>query len=94
MKIKPPNHSGNLVSLRRIEGQIRGLQRMIQERVYCVDILIQVRAVISALASVEEKILEKHFEGCVTAAVNGRSAAEKQKKLQEIMLLIKQFRQV
>ena len=91
---KYPNHSENLVSLRRIEGQIRGIQRMIEERKYCVDILIQVRAVISALARVEDKILERHFEGCVTHAVNDRSKNEKQQKLKEIMLLIKKFRKV
>jgi len=83
---KYSNHNENLVSLRRIEGQIRGIQHMIEERKYCVDILIQVRAVISALACVEDKILEKHFEGCVTNAVNGRSKSEKQQKLKEIML--------
>ena len=91
---KYPNHNENLISLRRIEGQIRGIQHMIEERKYCVDILIQVRAVISALACVEDKILEKHFEGCVTNAVNGRSKSEKQQKLKEIMLLIKKFRKV
>lgn len=91
---KYPNHNENLLSLRRIEGQIRGIQRMIEERKYCVDILIQMRAVISALASVEDKILEKHFEGCVTHAVNGSSKTEKQQKLKEIMLLIKKFRKV
>ena len=89
-----PDHSENLVALRRIEGQVRGIQRMIGERKYCVDILIQVRAIISALARVEDKILEKHFEGCVTHAVNGRSVSEKQQKLKEIMLLIKKFRKV
>jgi CsoR family transcriptional regulator, copper-sensing transcriptional repressor len=92
MKNKYPSHQDNLVSLRRIEGQIRGIQRMIEERKYCVDILIQVHAVISALARIEDKILEKHFEGCVTSAVNGRSRSEKQQKLKEIMLLIKRFR--
>ena len=94
MKKQYPSHHDNLVSLRRIEGQIRGIQRMIEERKYCVDILIQMRAVISALACVEDKILEKHFEECVTNAVNGKSKSEKQQKLKEIMLLIKKFRKV
>ncbi len=89
---KYPDHSGNLVSLRRIEGQVRGIQRMIEEGEYCVDILNQVHAVISALARVEDKILEKHFEGCVTKAVNGKSAQDKQRKLKEILGLIHQFR--
>ena len=89
-----PDHSGNLVSLRRIEGQVRGIQRMIEEEEYCVDILNQIHAVMSALARVEDKILEKHFEGCVTKAVNGKSAADKQRKLKEILQLIHQFRKI
>ena len=89
---KYPDHSGNLVSLRRIEGQVRGIQRMIEEGKYCVDILNQIHAVISALARVEDKILGKHFEGCVAKAVNGKSAPDKQHKLEEILQLIHQFR--
>jgi len=89
---KYPDHSGNLVFLRRIEGQVRGIQRMIEAGEYCVDILNQIHAVISALARVEDKILEKHFEGCVTGAVNGNSTSDKQRKLKEILGLIHQFR--
>ncbi len=89
-----PDHGENVVSLRRIEGQIRGIQRMIGERKYCVDILVQVHAVISALARIEDNILEKHFKGCVTSAVKGRSPRDKEQKLREIMLLIKRFRKV
>lgn len=89
-----PDHSENLVSLKRIEGQIRGVQRMIEEGKYCVDILNQIHASIAALARVEDKILEKHFAGCVTTAVNGKSLEEKKKKLEEIISLIRQFRKV
>jgi DNA-binding FrmR family transcriptional regulator len=67
---------------------------MIQEGEYCVDILNQVRAVIYALARIEDKILEKHFAGCVAKAVGGNSAADKKRKLQEILRLIHQFRKV
>ena len=89
-----PNHDNNLVALKRIEGQVRGIQRMITERKYCVDILNQIHAVMRALARVEDKILEKHFAGCVTNAVNGRSLSDKRKKLDEILSLIHQFRKV
>ena len=89
-----PDHSENLVSLKRIEGQIRGIQRMVGEGKYCVDILNQIHASIAALARVEDKILEKHFTGCVTIAVKGRSLEEKKKKLEEIISLIRQFRKV
>lgn len=87
-----PDHKENIAALKRIEGQVRGVQRMIEERKYCVDILFQIHAVISALARVEDSVLEKHLQGCVTDAVKGRSESEKQRKLQEIMMLIKKFR--
>jgi len=91
---KYPDHSDNLVALKRIEGQVRGVQRMIEEGRYCVDILNQIHAVIAALAGIEDKILEKHFAGCVTDAVKGKSLEEKKKKLEEILSLIHQFRKV
>lgn len=89
-----PDHSGNLVSLKRIEGQVRGVQRMVEEGKYCVDILNQIHAVIAALARIEDNILEKHFAHCVKNAAHGKSAAEKDKKLQEILSLIRQFRKI
>jgi DNA-binding FrmR family transcriptional regulator len=87
-----PDHQDNMVALRRIEGQIRGVQRMIEDRQYCVDILNQIHAVKGALARVEEKILLKHFQHCVTAAIMGSSEKEKQQKLDEIFKLINQAR--
>jgi DNA-binding FrmR family transcriptional regulator len=89
-----PDHAENLLALRRIEGQIRGIQKMIERRDYCVDILNQIHAVIYALARVEDRILGKHFEGCVTNAVKGRSLSDKKKKLEEILQLIHKFRKV
>jgi len=91
---KYPDHTDNLVSLRRIEGQVRGIQKMIENKGYCVDILNQIHAVIYALARIEDKILQKHFEGCVAEAVRGGSANDKRKKLEEILRLIHQFRKV
>ena len=87
-----PSHEENLVALRRIEGQVRGVQRMIEERKYCIDILNQIYAVKGALSRVEEKILEKHFRNCVTEAVTGSSEEEKQQKMDEIFRLIHQTR--
>ena len=87
-----PSHEDNLVALRRIEGQIRGVQRMIEERKYCIDILNQIYAVKGALSRVEEKILEKHFRNCVTEAVTGSSEEEKKQKMDEIFKLIHQTR--
>ncbi len=73
-----------MVALRRIEGQVRGVQRMVEDRKYCIDILNQINAVKGALARVEERILKKHFQHCVTEAVQGTSEKEKQEKLDEI----------
>jgi len=89
-----PGHGDNLVALRRIEGQVRGVQRMIEDRKYCIDILNQIGAVKGALSRVEEKILEKHFRNCVTETIIGSSEVEKQQKLEEILKLIKQTRRI
>ena len=89
---KHPSHEDNLVSLRRIEGQVRGVQRMVENHKYCIDILNQIYAIKGALARVEEKILEKHFQNCVTKAIKGSSEKEKQQKLDEILKLIHQTR--
>jgi len=65
--------------LRRVEGQVRGLQRMVDEDVYCVDILDQVAAATKALQAVAIQLLDEHLSHCVTDAVaaGGRSAEEK-----------------
>jgi CsoR family transcriptional regulator, copper-sensing transcriptional repressor len=65
--------------LRRIEGQVRGLQRMIEEDKYCIDILTQVSAATKALQSVALALLEEHLSHCVAEAVaeGGDSANEK-----------------
>ena len=81
-----------MAALRRIEGQVRGIQRMIEARQYCIDILNQIHAVKGALARVEEKILQKHFQHCVTTAIMGSSGKEKQRKLDEILTLINRTR--
>jgi len=89
---KHPDHSGNLVALRRIEGQVRGAHKMVEDRKYCVDILTQIQAIKGALSRVEEKILEKHFQHCVTDAVKTGSEKEQQQKLDEILKLIHRTR--
>ena len=65
--------------LRRIEGQVRGLQRMIEEDTYCIDVLTQVSAVTSALQSVAIGLLDEHLQHCVREAVTagGPEAAAK-----------------
>ncbi len=85
-------HEKQLVPLKRIEGQIRGVQKMIEDRRYCVDILTQLHSIIGAILQVESEILRKHLEGCVAHALKGKSEVEKQKKIEEIIDLITRFR--
>ncbi len=89
---KHPDHKDNLVALRRIEGQVRGIQAMIENRKYCIDILTQIQAIKGALSRIEEKILENHFQHCITEAVRGSSEREKQRKMNEILKLIHRMR--
>jgi DNA-binding FrmR family transcriptional regulator len=71
--------------LRRIEGQVRGLQRMIDEDKYCIDILTQVAAATKALQAVALGLLEEHLGHCVAQAMaeDGDSAAEKVREASE-----------
>ena len=63
------NKADYLKRLRRIEGQVRGLQRMVEEDVYCIDILTQVSAATKALQSVAVGLLDEHVRHCVRDAV-------------------------
>ena len=85
-------HNEQLVALKRIEGQVKGIQKMIEEKRYCIDILTQLHSIIGALYRVEDEILKKHMDGCVASALKGGSALDKQKKIDEIVELISKFR--
>ncbi len=85
-------HEEQLEFLRKIEGQVRGIQKMIREKRYCVDIITQVHSVIGALYRVENEIFRKHIDGCVVNALKGKSESEKQKKIDEIIELVSRFR--
>ena len=79
--------------LRRIEGQVRGLQRMVDEDAYCIDILTQVAAVQTALEQVAVNVLDAHVRGCVAGAVAG-DGAEADEKLDELMAAVRRFAKV
>ena len=74
--------------LRRIEGQVRGIARMIDEDRYCVDILTQLRAVRAALRRVEDEVLNDHVEHCVEGAIASGDAGEQRRKMQELMTVL------
>ena len=92
MKRKGADHTDTLGYLKKIEGQIRGIQKMIEEKRYCVDVLMQLHSVVGAILSVEDKILKRHLEHCVTSAVRSRSKKDIEAKIAEIIQLISQFR--
>lgn len=74
--------------LNRIEGQVRGLSRMIEEDRYCIDIVTQISAVRAALARVEEEVLREHIQHCVKHAMTSGSKAEQEQKIEELMAVI------
>jgi DNA-binding FrmR family transcriptional regulator len=75
--VDPERRDRNLKRLRRIEGQVRGLQRMISEDRYCADILTQISSVQEALRSVGRELMRNHLKHCATAAIrSGEADAE------------------
>lgn len=85
-------HQEQLAFLKKIEGQVRGVQKMIEDRRYCVDIITQIHSIVGALHRVEDEIFRKHIDGCVVNALKGKSESEKQKKINEVIELISRFR--
>lgn len=93
MKEQTTEHLEELVSLRRIEGQIKGVQKMIEEKRYCIDILTQLSSVVGAIRRVEENILNRHLRGCVLESFSTGSKEDRQKKIDEIIETLKKFMQ-
>ncbi len=83
-----PKHKDLLPRLRRIEGQIRGISRMVDERRYCIDIIQQITAVRKALDQVSLKIMNGHINTCVSDAIRRRDG---EAKIEELMQTIHRF---
>jgi DNA-binding FrmR family transcriptional regulator len=77
--------SSRLKRLNRIEGQVRGLARMVEEDRYCIDIVTQIAAVRAALRRVEESVLRDHINHCVRHAIASGDKAEQEQKVAELM---------
>lgn len=71
--------------LNRIEGQVRGLAKMVEEDRYCIDVVTQIAAVRAALDRVEEEILRDHVAHCVEHAIESGSKADQRRKIAELM---------
>ena len=83
------DNKGNLLNrLSRIEGQVRGLARMVEEDRYCIDVLTQLRAARAALSRVETEMLRDHLDHCIEAAIVGGDTAEQRRKAGELIELL------
>lgn len=74
--------------LSRIEGQVRGISRMVEDDRYCVDVLTQLQAVRAALLRVESEVLKDHLDHCVMGAMTGNDLADRQAKATELITLL------
>jgi len=70
--------------LKNVEGHIRGVEHMVEEGVYCIDILRQIQAVQAALNKISVQILDEHLNSCVITAIRGEDPAERERVLKEI----------
>ena len=77
--------------LKRIEGQVKGIQNMVDEERYCVDILIQISAIRSAINKVGTIILENHIKGCVSDSLHHGDAKITENTINELMSTINKF---
>jgi DNA-binding FrmR family transcriptional regulator len=78
--------------LRRIEGQVRGVQRMVDEEVYCIDVLTQIASVVSALEKVGAILLKDHVEHCVRESVEHGEKTDE--KIEELTAAVERFLRV
>ncbi len=85
------SHEENLAALSRIEGQVRGIQKMITKHDYCIDIITQIQAIRAALQSLSRKILHKHMQYCVTEAIQQGDRRLIEEKLVEIQQILKRM---
>jgi len=81
-----------LTRLSRIEGQVRGVARMIDEDRYCIDILTQMQAVKAALKRVEDEVLKNHAAHCVAHAIRSGDARDQTRKFAELVDLLGRYR--
>lgn len=85
---QPPKHIESLTRLRKVEGQIKGIQRMLEDRRYCIDVLQQLSAARHALDEVTMQIMKGHINSCVSRAIRNQDGAE---KVEELMRAINRF---
>lgn len=72
-------------ALKRVEGQVRGVQKMVEEDRYCIDIVTQIEAVRAALARVESDLLRRHMQHCVHKAMTSKNVDEQERVIEELV---------
>ena len=77
--------------LSRVEGQVRGVARMLEEGRYCIDVLNQIQAIKAALRKIEEQVLKAHAETCVTESFESGNVREQRKKFSELIELFSRY---
>jgi CsoR family transcriptional regulator, copper-sensing transcriptional repressor len=91
LAVDPEIKSSNLNRLRRIEGQLRGLQKMVEEDRYCPDILVQISSVQEALRGVGRALMRNHLQHCATDALANGSREEARQMYDELLELIYRY---
>lgn len=89
MAKKGASHHSQAERLAKVEGQIRGVIKMIDEERYCIDIVTQIKAIISALKAAERSIVEQHIDTCVMRAIDAGNGKDKDRHLREITELLR-----
>lgn len=74
-----------MARLKSVEGHVRGVQRMVDEGAYCVDVVHQIQAVQKALGKVSALVLERHLHHCATAAIRGEDPVERERVIGELL---------
>ena len=86
--MKAENKPKLLNRLSRVEGQVRGIARMVEEDRYCIDVLTQVQAVRAALSRIETEMLKDHLDTCIEGAIAGGDAENQRQKASELIELL------
>lgn len=77
-------HENALRRLKNVEGHIRGIERMVEDDTYCIDVINQIQAVQAALSKISTMILDEHLNSCLITAVRGENVDERERVIKEI----------
>lgn len=85
------HHASEIPRINRVAGQVAGIKKMIEEERHCTDILIQLRAVRSAIKTIEAGILERHLEHCLAQGLNADNPTAVKQKIDELKDVFKRY---